>query len=270
MKPEFRLKPTNFILIGDEAASFTKEEMQQGKHTEYEKQLHEEMLMNQATASSDSPNLSSTEPRTNQTLQLPQEKQVSQSNGSLNSKNLNSISPITVGGVDLGANLDSGGNRSEMLGSLPSNSTSLGNGNDFTHSINNTGQGGIPVTKDIIEAKIHNQHHHHNSSNREHSKGNLHKNSNNHSNNIVNSRTPSPKSTLPNGHIDRIGGAVSSTATSMSSTSCGSVGSTTSNSSGSSNTSINSSGGSGVGLWHNIDRSNNSTRKWNDSPDSLR
>ncbi len=32
------------LLIGDEAASFTKEEMQQGKHTDYEKQLHDEML----------------------------------------------------------------------------------------------------------------------------------------------------------------------------------------------------------------------------------
>ena len=247
--------------------------MQQGKHTEYEKQLHEEMLMNQATASSDSPNLSSTEARTNQTLQLPQEKQVSQNNGPLNSKNINSISPITVGDVDIGATLDSGGTRSEMLGALPTNSTSLGNGNDFTHSVNNTGQGGIPVTKDIIESKMHNQHHHHhnNSNSREHTKGMIHKNSStNQSNNIVNSRTPSPKSTLQNGHIDRIGGAVSSTATSMSSASCGSVGSTTSNSSGSSNTSINSSGGSGVGLWHNIDRSNNTTRKWNDSPDSLR
>jgi hypothetical protein len=30
--------------LGDDAASFTKEEMQQGKHTDYEKQLHEEML----------------------------------------------------------------------------------------------------------------------------------------------------------------------------------------------------------------------------------
>jgi len=30
--------------LGDEAASFTKEEMQQGKHTDYEKQLHDEML----------------------------------------------------------------------------------------------------------------------------------------------------------------------------------------------------------------------------------
>ena len=29
---------------GDEQASFTKEQMQQGKHTEYEKALHEEML----------------------------------------------------------------------------------------------------------------------------------------------------------------------------------------------------------------------------------
>lgn len=32
-------------LTGDEAASFTKEEMQQGKHTEYEKRLHEEMAL---------------------------------------------------------------------------------------------------------------------------------------------------------------------------------------------------------------------------------
>ena len=127
--------------------------MQQGKHTEYEKQLHEEMLMNQATAPSDSPNLSNNEARTNQTLQLPQEKPVSQSNDPLNSKNLNSISPLTVGGVDIGANLDSGGSRSEILRSLPTNSTSLGNDNDFTHSINNTGQGGIPVTKELIEAK---------------------------------------------------------------------------------------------------------------------
>ena len=30
---------------GDEAASFTKEEMQQGKHTEYEKNLHDELSM---------------------------------------------------------------------------------------------------------------------------------------------------------------------------------------------------------------------------------
>jgi len=30
--------------LGDEAASFTKEEMQQGKHTDYEKQLHDEMI----------------------------------------------------------------------------------------------------------------------------------------------------------------------------------------------------------------------------------
>ena len=29
---------------GDEAASFTKEEMQQGKHTDYEKALHDEMI----------------------------------------------------------------------------------------------------------------------------------------------------------------------------------------------------------------------------------
>ncbi len=31
------------IVSGDEAASFTKEEMQQGKHTDYEKALHEEI-----------------------------------------------------------------------------------------------------------------------------------------------------------------------------------------------------------------------------------
>ena len=30
--------------LGDEQASFTKEQMQQGKHTEYEKALHDEML----------------------------------------------------------------------------------------------------------------------------------------------------------------------------------------------------------------------------------
>ena len=29
---------------GDEATSFTKEEMQQGKHTDYEKALHDEMI----------------------------------------------------------------------------------------------------------------------------------------------------------------------------------------------------------------------------------
>ena len=33
------------IELGDEAASFTKEEMQQGKHTEYEKNLHDELSM---------------------------------------------------------------------------------------------------------------------------------------------------------------------------------------------------------------------------------
>ncbi len=32
------------MFLGDEAASFTKEEMQQGKHTDYEKQLHDDML----------------------------------------------------------------------------------------------------------------------------------------------------------------------------------------------------------------------------------
>ena len=178
-----------------------------------------------------------------------------------------------MGGVDIGATLDSGGCRPEGIGGLPTNSTSMGNGNDFTQSVNNTGQGGISISKDIIDTKIHNQHHHHNSNSRDqHTKGTIHKNnSSSHCNNIVNSRTPSPKDPLPNGHIDRVGGAVSSTATSMNSASCGSVGSTTSNSSsGSSNTSINSSGGSGVGLWQNIDRSHNTARKWNDSPDSLR
>lgn len=33
-----------FIISGDDAASFTKEEMQQGKHTDYEKQLHDDMI----------------------------------------------------------------------------------------------------------------------------------------------------------------------------------------------------------------------------------
>ena len=32
------------LIPGDEQASFTKDQMQQGKHTEYEKALHEEML----------------------------------------------------------------------------------------------------------------------------------------------------------------------------------------------------------------------------------
>jgi len=38
--------------LGDEAASFTKEEMQQGKHTDYEKMLHDEMLSGMDNASS--------------------------------------------------------------------------------------------------------------------------------------------------------------------------------------------------------------------------
>lgn len=32
------------LIAGDEAASFTKEEMQQGKHTDYERQLHEQLI----------------------------------------------------------------------------------------------------------------------------------------------------------------------------------------------------------------------------------
>ena len=40
------------IILGDEAASFTKEEMQQGKHTEYEKNLHEELSMSSTSVSS--------------------------------------------------------------------------------------------------------------------------------------------------------------------------------------------------------------------------
>lgn len=39
-----------FYILGDEAASFTKEEMQQGKHTEYEKNLHEELSMNSSSS----------------------------------------------------------------------------------------------------------------------------------------------------------------------------------------------------------------------------
>ena len=38
--------------IGDEAASFTKEEMQQGKHTDYERALHEQIERQDATNSS--------------------------------------------------------------------------------------------------------------------------------------------------------------------------------------------------------------------------
>ena len=41
----------NIVLSpGDEAASVTKEEMQQGKHTEYEKNLHEELMAATAAA----------------------------------------------------------------------------------------------------------------------------------------------------------------------------------------------------------------------------
>ena len=41
----------NIVLSpGDEAASFTKEEMQQGKHTEYEKNLHDELMAATAAA----------------------------------------------------------------------------------------------------------------------------------------------------------------------------------------------------------------------------
>ena len=39
-----------FCILGDEAASFTKEEMQQGKHTEYEKNLHEELSINSSSS----------------------------------------------------------------------------------------------------------------------------------------------------------------------------------------------------------------------------
>lgn len=34
----------NFIFTGDESASFTKEEMQQGKHQEFEKKLQDQYL----------------------------------------------------------------------------------------------------------------------------------------------------------------------------------------------------------------------------------
>jgi len=39
--------------LGDEAASFTKEEMQQGKHTDYEKQLHDEMIAGMSVVSNE-------------------------------------------------------------------------------------------------------------------------------------------------------------------------------------------------------------------------
>jgi len=43
--------------LGDEAASFTKEEMQQGKHTDYEKQLHDDMIagLSQSSTEESSP-----------------------------------------------------------------------------------------------------------------------------------------------------------------------------------------------------------------------
>ena len=37
-----------FVILGDEAASFTKEEMQQGKHTDYERLLHEQLIVCQS------------------------------------------------------------------------------------------------------------------------------------------------------------------------------------------------------------------------------
>jgi hypothetical protein len=42
-------------IVGDAEASFTKEEMQQGKHQEYEKKLHEQLLntYNHSSASRD-------------------------------------------------------------------------------------------------------------------------------------------------------------------------------------------------------------------------
>ena len=269
----------NLHMLGDEAASFTKEEMQQGKHTEYEKHLHEEMLLNQSTTASDSSSIHNVDNRmSQQTLQLAAEKQASQ-NGPSTIKDINSISPTTVGGIGIGTPLDSGGSQSDVTGALGSNSGGIGNGSDFLH-LNNSGKSGLTVNTDVMvmdNNKLHSQHHHHHSSNSRDQppkgtvSGAMHKtNTNSHCNAMVNSRTPSPKGTNRNGHIDRVGGAVS-TSTSLSSTSCGSVGSTTSSgSSGSSNTSIGSSGGSALGLWPNLDRGNSSARKWNDSPDSLR
>jgi hypothetical protein len=40
----FCLNTRCFCIAGDAEASFTKEEMQQGKHQEYEKKLHEQLL----------------------------------------------------------------------------------------------------------------------------------------------------------------------------------------------------------------------------------
>lgn len=40
----FYLNTRCFYVVGDAEASFTKEEMQQGKHQEYEKKLHEQLL----------------------------------------------------------------------------------------------------------------------------------------------------------------------------------------------------------------------------------
>lgn len=37
-------KRTIFVCAGDPEASFTKEEMQQGKHQEFEKKLHEQLI----------------------------------------------------------------------------------------------------------------------------------------------------------------------------------------------------------------------------------
>lgn len=40
----FMLNTKCCCVVGDTEASFTKEEMQQGKHQEYEKKLHEQLL----------------------------------------------------------------------------------------------------------------------------------------------------------------------------------------------------------------------------------
>ena len=50
------------MLEGDGAASFTKEEMQQGKHTDYEKQLYDEMIAGMTSALAESEPRGPTEP----------------------------------------------------------------------------------------------------------------------------------------------------------------------------------------------------------------
>ena len=232
--------------------------MQQGKHTEYEKKLHEEMLLNSTanvttTNSSESPPLNTIPNNENNRTSSSSNHQTtdkSQNNGG--GRNLNSTSPVTViGGDNIGGlqQLDSGGTKTGADKNKTHHS-----GNKST----NSGNGKNTNSTSAISGG-------------------------NSGTNLVNSsRTPSPKvggqQPQQNGHhvVDhhsRVGGVGSCGNSGLNGT-CGSVGSTTSSGSQGSTSSGSVSGlgsSSALGMWPNLDRSAvNSGRKWNDSPDSLR